>query len=96
MLYLMPGIRIQALLPMSIFPDPAKLIRVLLVHVECLDEAKRREIAELIRRLGEDDLDVRDRATEALRKPGGRAEGMLRRVKTSDPDVQARIKMLLQ
>ncbi len=97
-LYFMPETRIRSLLPMQIEPAPDKLVRVLLVHIECLSPGTIRDIDTLIAQLKSDDLNERDGATEALRKLLPRSEGRLRRaLKTAkDLEVRSRIESILR
>lgn len=98
MLALLPREKIDALLPLSIDPAPDELVRVLIVHVECLTPADRDAVAVEIAALGADDPAKRDAATEALSKRGPTVEGALReaRAATRDEEVRTRIGLLLR
>ncbi len=94
----LPAAEIERLLPMEITPAPAKLVRVLLVHVECPGPAGTRDIDALIAKLGSDDVAERDEAAVKLSKLGLRAEGALRKAAkaATDAEVRARIAELLK
>lgn len=97
-IYWMPAPRIESLLPLTIEPAPAKLVRILLVHVESLAPDQEKEISALIEKLGGSNLDERESATAALEKWGPRAEGALRKAMADppDPETWARAKWLIE
>ena len=97
-LTLLPREKIDALLPLSIDPAPDDLVRVLIVHVECLTPAQREAVAREIARLGADDPVERDAAMEALAARGPTVEAALRsaRAETRDEEVRVRVARLLE
>ena len=86
----LPGPDIETLLPMTIDPAPARLVRVLLAHIECLSTADAKTIDELIDRLGSDDVGERDAANDKLKAFGPRAERALRKAVKSSADAEVR------
>ena len=86
----LPRERIEALLPLTITPAPDRLIRTLLMHVECLDAAQCADVDRWIRELGNDDVETRDRAMESLRALGPRAEAALRKAYSESRDLEVR------
>ena len=85
------------LLPIEIKPAPAELVRVLIAHLECLDDERIAKIHEWIGELGAADLDVRDKASAKLKQLAPLAEPMIREAadKATDADVKGRLLDLL-
>jgi hypothetical protein len=88
----------DAVLPIEIRPTPKELARVLIAHIECLDETGRQRIADFIAKLAGDDIAERDGAAAALRKLRPLADEMIRKAAdaASDAEVRARLTDLLE
>jgi hypothetical protein len=85
------------LLPIEITPKPDELERVLILHLECVDNDRAAQIRGWIEELASSDIEARDRAATQLRRLGPLAEPILRQThdKTTDAEVKARIAELL-
>jgi hypothetical protein len=88
----------DALLPLSITPEPRELRRVLLAHVECLDPEVAASLEPLAEQLGSEEPRKRDAATAQLRARMPLAAQVLRDAlaKARDPEVRARLEDLLR
>lgn len=95
--YLVPRKRVDEILPLTLDPAPAELERVLVGRVEVLTPEMERAIRDLVDRLGDSKIEVRDAATAGLQKYGRFAEPVLRRIlaDATDPEVRGRIEDLL-
>jgi hypothetical protein len=93
-LYLLPQKMTDELLPLTLAPKPVELVRVLVARVDLMTPEQTKE---LVRALGSDTLESREKATKQLSKLGRFAEPALKEaIRTSaDPEVRSRAKDLL-
>jgi hypothetical protein len=98
LIYFSPPGATAALLPISIEPRPAGVVRTLLVSVECLRDSKENVIKELVGQLGSATYSVREGATRQLIQLGKQAEPALRSAykASEDQEVRNRITVILQ
>jgi hypothetical protein len=89
---------IERLLPMEIKPAPTELARVLIVHLECLDDDRIRKIKAWIADFAAAEIEPRDFAAKKLRELGPLAEPFIREAaeKASDAEVKSRLLDLLK
>ncbi len=85
------------LLPIEIKPAPTELVRVLIAHLECLDDERIAKINEWIADLASSEIEIRDKASAKLRQLGPLAEPMIRQAAetATDADVKGRLLDLL-
>jgi len=85
------------LLPVDISPKPDELVRVLILHLECLDDDRVATIKAWIEDLASGEIETRDVAARKLRELGPLAEPMIRAAaeKTTDAEARARLTELL-
>ena len=88
----------ERLLPMEIAPAPKELVRVLIVHLECLDDERIRRIRAWIADFASSEIEPRDFAAKKLRELGPLAEPFIRASaeKASDAEVKSRLLDLLK
>lgn len=93
-LYLLPEAMTNELLPLTIEPKPVELKRVLVARVDIMTPEQTERVRDLVRRLGDDDYEVRAKAQKEIEAYGRFAEPALQEaVRTStDPEIQARAK----
>lgn len=85
------------LLPIEITPAPKELVRVLIAHLECLDDERVARIKRWIADLGSEELTTRDMASARLRQLGPLAHPYVREAadQAADPEFKARLEALL-
>ncbi len=85
------------LLPLSVAPAPARVERVLIAHIECVDDGRRAQIATWIEQLSSNELDDRMAADARLRELGPLAHAQIREALalTKDPDLRTRLEAIL-
>lgn len=95
--YILPRKTTDEILPVTIEPTPKELVRVLVGRVEIITPETESAILKLIHDSGAPTFRQREEATGALRKYGRFAEPTLRQTlaKTTDPEIQSRIRELL-
>lgn len=97
-IYLMEPSELDELLPLNIQPTPNKVVRVMLVRVECLTEDRETTIMKLIEQLGGNSFQIRQSAEEALLKTGRIGQGLMTKVwrESDDPEIKVRLKRILR
>jgi hypothetical protein len=95
--HLLPRPTTDAILPLTLDPAPDALVRVMVGRMEFITPEHEELISGLLKKLGDDSIEVRDRAERELLRQGRFAEPAMRRIlaATKDPEVAARIKKLL-
>jgi hypothetical protein len=98
-LYVLPQAEYDRLLPLEIYPKPGKIVRVGIVqqpHMEGL-EAIRKQAAQLVAQLGDNNYNKREQATKALREFGVEIVPVLRQALSAatDLEVKTRLEKLL-
>jgi hypothetical protein len=91
---LVPRETYDAVLPIRITPEPAKLARVLLAHIESVDPDRLGEVEAALDALGSESLDERDAAAKKLKGLGPLAEGLIRRAAETAKDAEVKGRLL--
>ena len=97
-MYLMEPADLDAMLPITIQPAPDKLVRVMLVRMECLTPERERNIRDLVRDLGADTYAKRQQAEERLVQAGRIAQGIIRQIlrESDDPEILVRLRRVIK
>jgi hypothetical protein len=99
-LYVLPQAQYDRMLPLEIDPTPGKIIRVGIVHQPHLEglEVIRKEAADLVAKLGDNNYKKREEATKALRDMGVEIVPVLQKALSgaTDPEVKMRLEKLLK
>jgi hypothetical protein len=97
LLYVVPEVLTNELLPLEIKPAPAELKRVLVARVDVMRPEQTREIQALLRELGGDTFEARAQAEKRIASFGRFAEPALKEaIRTADDaEVRERAKALL-
>jgi hypothetical protein len=85
-LFVLPRESTDALIPMTITPAPAELVRVMVGRLELLTPERERAAERAVRDLAAPDSSTRGRAYEFLRGQGRYVEPILRRVQSTTGD----------
>jgi len=95
--YVLPLKATDAILPITIKPDPAELVRVLVGRVELITPEMENDLMVKVRKLGDPSYRVREKTSRELKQRGRFAEPTLRQLlaKTDDPEIKVRIKEVL-
>jgi hypothetical protein len=96
--YILPRSATDAVLPLTISPRPADLVRVLIGRAELITPEMEKSVQRQVSRLADSSLAVRDAAQRDLRKYGRFSEPILKRVmeKEKNEIVRERIKNLIE
>jgi hypothetical protein len=95
--YTVPRMATAHVLPLSMNPAPAELVRVLVGRAEIITPELETAIGELAAKLGNESIETREAATKALAAYGRFAEPVLKKIlsTTQDPEVKARIQKVI-
>jgi hypothetical protein len=98
LLYSLPQVETDALLPLKIQPAPKQVVRVMIGRLETLTPEQEKKIESLVGQLGAADPAVREQTTGEIKKLGRFAEPALNRVVATsvDPETQAKARSLLR
>jgi hypothetical protein len=98
LIYRLPQAQYDRMLPLTVTPAADKVVRVGLVQQFACDKALRDRIDALVKQLGAEDFATRDRASRALHelKKVAYTELQQQRAKATDPEVKARLDLILR
>ncbi len=98
LLYLLPSLMTDEILPLTIEPKPTELTRVLVARVDIITPEQTRELVSHVRDLGDESFDIREAASKKIASYGRFGEPALREAirATSDPEIKARAQALLE
>lgn len=96
--YVLPTKTTDALLPLTLEPRPAELVRVLVGRAEVITPEMEKSVQEQISLLRDPSPEVRERAMQEIRKYGRFSEPILKRLLNEERDavVRSRIKELIE
>lgn len=96
--YILPRKETDAVLPVTIEPQPTELVRVLVGRAEVITPEMEKSVQQQIGLLKDASPEVRDRAMQALRKYGRFSEPILKRLLETETDaaLKARISKLIE
>lgn len=96
--YVLPRQTTDALLPVTIDPRPAELVRVLVGRAEVITPAMEKSVQQQISLLSDASPQVRDTAMQNIRKYGRFSEPILKRILSTETNrqVRARIRKLIE
>jgi hypothetical protein len=97
-LAILPRALYDALLPITIKPEPKELARVLVAHVECLDVELQEKVEAAIAKFSSDSIEEREAAAQTIKRLGALAEHQVRRAaeQAKDEEVKSRLLELLK
>src|SRR4029079_17015824 len=96
-IYRVPQSVIDEKLPLAVYPDAKKIVRVGLVLVRNLDPKISSDIQQLVAQLGDNKYTIREAAAKRLSTLGPLAAPALKEAaKSSDAEVQFRAERILQ
>jgi hypothetical protein len=95
--YVLPRRRTDEILPLTIDPKPAAVVRVIIGRAEIITPETEQIVRKQIKLLSSDSAKIRDEAQENLQKRGRFYEPILKSILHSEPDakVRAQIQKLL-
>ncbi|MCZ6689001.1 MAG: hypothetical protein O7H41_05310 [Planctomycetota bacterium] len=95
--YLVPRPATDEILPLTIAPAPAKIVRVLVGRLEIITPEMERKILSLVEHLDDNSFDVREATSRAIEVYGRFSEPVLRRAlkRATDPETRSRIEQIL-
>lgn len=96
--YVLPRHTTDAVLPVTIEPRPAELVRVLVGRAEVITPAMEKSVQRQISMLGDPSPRVREAVMKTIRKYGRFSEPILKRILANerDPAVRERIRQLIE
>jgi hypothetical protein len=96
--YVLPRSATDAVLPITIDPKPAELVRVLVGRAEVVTPEMEKKVQAQVRMLGDPLPEVREEARQTIRKYGRFSEPILKRIlkHEDDPAVRERLKELIE
>lgn len=96
--YILPRQTTDAVLPVTINPQPAELVRVLVGRAEVITPEMERSVQQQVSQLSDPSPQVREQAMQEIRKYGRFSEPILKRLLTTEKDanVRARIEQLIK
>src|SRR5947209_1557159 len=96
--YVLPRATTDAILPLTIDPNPSEIVRVLVGRAEVITPEMEKRVQQQISLLRDPSPQVRDEAMQEIRKYGRFSEPILKRLleTENDPEVRSRIKTLIE
>ncbi|HEX8846349.1 MAG TPA: hypothetical protein VF791_17005 [Pyrinomonadaceae bacterium] len=96
--YVLPRQKTDAILPVSIEPRPAELVRVLVGRAEVITPEMERKVQQQVSRLEDPSPEVRETAMREIRRYGRFSEPILKRLlkEESDAQMRARLRELIE
>jgi hypothetical protein len=96
--YVLPRSATDAVLPITIDPKPAELVRVLVGRAEVITPEMEKKVQSQVRMLGDPSPAVREAAMQTIRKYGRFSEPILKRILSDEDDraVRERLKELIE
>ncbi len=96
--YVLPSRVTDELLPLTISPKPANLVRVLVGRCEVLTPERTRDMERIVSVLASESFDEREEAMRRLKSYGRFAEPLLKQViaASKDPEIRTRCESLLK
>jgi hypothetical protein len=96
--YILPRPAIDAVLPITIDPQPSELVRVLVGRAEVITPEMERSVQTQVTLLGDPSPAVRDAAQREIRKYGRFSEPILKRIRNNEksPMMKERLRTLIE